>query len=306
MKDLCWTSPAILQSLEAEGTEACRLATCGRRGWLDRFGPVLLLSWADEETRALLESALAGCRDRAGFSPQAVYARRLVLRPGAADHPRLIQGDPAVPAVFRVREAGLTYGVDLTSGYTPGLFLDQRLNRSWVRSRRPGRGLNLFAFTGAFTVCAASVGAETISVDASSRALIRARENLEANGLTAAGHHFYHDDVLEVLPRLQRRGRDFDLIVVDPPTFGRGAGGRPFRLDRDFPGILVRCGELLAPGGALLAACNATDWPVSRLLEVVDESMHRAGRRGRVVEGGTPEEFRAGPAAASVRFLPPG
>lgn len=281
-----WISPDRWAALAEEGTDAHRVAN-GKDGWLDRYGDWILWS-GDEAARA--EFMRAELAERYGFAPRGLLARRLVRRAAEQRAAAVLAGEG--PGAVTVREWGLRYEVEPAGGYSSGLFLDQSNNRRWVKRLGAGRMLNLFAYTGSFTVCAASAGAETCSVDASKRALSTARRNLELNGVDpAAGHRFLADDVLKVLPRLRRRGEVFDLVVLDPPTFGR-ADGRDFRIERDLPGLVADCFTLLAPGGWLLVSANYAAWGPSDLRALCMGAL--SGTAFEMEAGALPPEMKRG------------
>jgi hypothetical protein len=133
--------------------------------------------------------------------------------------------------------------------------------------KKPRRVLNTFAYTCAFSVAAASVGAETVSVDVSKSSLQRGRRNFELNRIPAEGHRFIPEDVPTFLRHLIKRGEAFDAIILDPPTFGRSGAGKTFRFERDFPALLECALRLSAPGGAMLLSTNFTAWDKAALIE---------------------------------------
>ncbi|MCX7869604.1 MAG: class I SAM-dependent methyltransferase, partial [Terrimicrobiaceae bacterium] len=192
-----------------------------------------------------------------GFRARDVLFRRLVHAPGPRDSPSRLLGAGAADQV-RATEASIHYLLNFEAGYSCGLFLDQRANRARLRSLAPARLLNLFAYTCSFSVCAALAGAETTSVDLSKAALERGRANFAANSLGTAGHRFLADDVFDVLPRLARRGEKFDAIIVDPPTFSRGRGGRIFRAAEGLAGLAELALACAAPGAHVLLSSNAS------------------------------------------------
>ena len=118
--------------------------------------------------------------------------------------------------------------------------------------------LNTFAYTCSFSVAAAIEGAETTSVDLSKKSIDRGGANFALNGIDAAAHTFIADDVLDVLPRLARRGEKFDAIILDPPTFSRGNKGRKWQVEHDFEGLLLAALELAAPKARVLLSTNCT------------------------------------------------
>lgn len=159
---------------------------------------------------------------------------------------------------FTVQENGLRYVIDFAAGYSQGLFLDQRDNRlrARQRSRPAGEVLNLFAYTCGFSVCAAAGRAHAVSVDLSRPALDWGRRNFEANGIDPAGHEFIAGEAADWLRRFRKKGRTFDTIVLDPPTFSRDKRGKVFRVERDFGALSGAAMALLRPGGALLCTTN--------------------------------------------------
>ena len=157
-----------------------------------------------------------------------------------------------------VQEAGMRFGLDFAAGYSAGLFIDQRANRALVCRRGAARLLNTFAYTCSFSVAAAMAGAETVSVDLSKKSIDRGRANFALNGLDQTKHRFIADDVLDVLPRLARRGEKFDAIVLDPPTFSRGNKGRKWQVENDFEDLLLATLELAAPKARILLSTNCT------------------------------------------------
>ncbi len=150
--------------------------------------------------------------------------------------------------------------VDVRKGQKTGHFLDQRENRRMVRDLARGRpeALNLFSYTGGFSVAAALGGSRhVVSVDTDKDAIALARENFRANGLDPANHAFATEDVFELLARSKREGRRFDLVVCDPPAFAKTQKA----VDAAVAGYasLNRAAlAVLAPGGLLVtASCSA-------------------------------------------------
>ena len=155
-------------------------------------------------------------------------------------------------------EGGLQFEVNLSDYLDTGLFLDHRLTRAMVRGLAAGkRFLNLFAYTGAFTVYAAAGGAEsTTTVDLSASYLDWARRNMALNGLVGEAHLFVRDDSVEFLEACGRRPC-FDLAVVDPPTFSNSKRLDHFwDIQRDHARLLNRVLELMTPGGIVFFSTN--------------------------------------------------
>jgi 23S rRNA (cytosine1962-C5)-methyltransferase len=157
---------------------------------------------------------------------------------------------------FEVLEGPIRFLVNLSDRLDTGLFLDHRNTRARVREESPGkRVLNLFAYTGSFTVAAATGGARsTTSVDLSATYLGWAGRNLALNGVRGAGHDLVRADCLRWLD--EARGR-WDLVVLDPPPHSTSKGMRgDFNVQRDHRRVLAAVLGLLAPGGVLYFSTN--------------------------------------------------
>jgi len=165
---------------------------------------------------------------------------------------------PEIIEPFLMLENGIRLEISFQSGYSQGIFLDQRDNRAEVRQRMaPGkRLLNTFSYTGAFSVSAAMAGAETTTLDLSQPYLDWAKRNFSHNGLDPAAHHFCKGDTFHWLKRFAKQGRTFDGIVLDPPTFSRDEKGKVFRVEENFGELAALANKILAPGGWLLCCTN--------------------------------------------------
>jgi 23S rRNA G2069 N7-methylase RlmK/C1962 C5-methylase RlmI len=166
-----------------------------------------------------------------------------------------------------VREGGHAFRVNLSDYVDTGLFLDHRLTRAAVARERARTMLNLFAYTGSFSVYAAAAGMATTTVDLSRTYLEWAGENLALNGLTS---ELVHADVRELLAEARRRGRRWDLVVVDPPTFSNSKRmAYTWDVQRDHAALLADVRAVVAPGGAVWLsthrrrfklAADVSDW----------------------------------------------
>jgi len=156
---------------------------------------------------------------------------------------------------FEVREGGLKFLVNLHDYLDTGLFLDHRPLRARVRGLAKGkRFLNLFCYTGAFSVYAAAGGAaETTNVDLSQTYLDWTARNLAINGFDLTRNKLVRDDAVAYL---QNHSAMFDLIFVDPPTFSNSKRAQDFDVQRDHVALLKLCGQRLFPGGMILFSNN--------------------------------------------------
>lgn len=259
-----WLDPALVAELEAEGTTAHRVCS-DEHYWIERFGGTAVISVKDIARTESLVRELDEWAAQADLELSRVYQRLLVRQPREKDQPALLRGDEGLPPEEIVRESGLLYDVNFATGYSTGLFCDQRTNRLHLRDLKPKRVLNTFAYTCAFSVAAAMEGAETLSIDLSKSSLNRGRRNFEINELDQTGHRFIADDVLAAFPRLVQRGEKFDAIVLDPPTFGRSSPRRAFRAAHDFEELIELAVACAAPRASILLSTNCSTLPVSKL-----------------------------------------
>ena len=160
---------------------------------------------------------------------------------------------------FVVREGGHRFIVNLTDRLDTGLFLDHRQTRALVASLARGRRvLNLFCYTGSFSVyAAANQAASTTSVDLSKTYLDWARRNFELNGLDFGRNRLVQADVLRFLVE-ERASRDrYELVILDPPSFSNSKRMQGvLDVQRDHVALIRGCLSLLAPGGELLFSTN--------------------------------------------------
>jgi 23S rRNA (cytosine1962-C5)-methyltransferase len=265
MRNLLEKSVARRKSWLTGETDSLRLIDGAGDGlpglFLDTYAGCWLLS---TNTGAIPPPVLEWLRDL-GVT---CYGKR--LDPHQKESPTLLSGNE-IAEPFLIRENGICYEVSFQSGYSQGIFLDQRDNRAEIRNlMRPGlRLLNTFAYTGAFSVAAALAGAETTTLDLSQPYLDWAKRNFSHNRLDPAAHHFCKGDAFHWLKRFARQGRKFDAIVLDPPTFSRDEKGKIFRVEENFGELAALAGKILAPGGWILCCTNfrrITSWEFERHL----------------------------------------
>ncbi|MCE9625478.1 MAG: class I SAM-dependent methyltransferase [Deltaproteobacteria bacterium] len=164
-------------------------------------------------------------------------------------------------------------------------------NRREVRKLSEGRRvLNLFCHTGAFTVAALRGGARgVVSVDLSKNYLAWLDRNLRLNGLEGKSAENLAMDAFDYLEKAAREEADFDLILLDPPTFGRGKN-KTFSTERDYGVLLEGCLDLLSPKGRLLACLNTRKVGTKAFRDLLKEGVRSRGRR-ILQPGGRPGDF---------------
>jgi len=209
-----------------------------------------------EQREAWLEEVAAEVKEGLAVSEEQLFFKERKRQKGLAQYERLADEQQE----FIVAEGGHRFIVNLSDYLDTGLFLDHRNTRKIVQNESAGkRMLNLFAYTGSFSVYAAAGGAvNTTTVDISNTYLDWARRNFELNTLEPGRHRLERADILRWLPDAIRARRQFDLIVCDPPTFSNSkkmAGF--FDVDSQHPAVINQCLELLSPEGMLYFSTNS-------------------------------------------------
>jgi 23S rRNA (cytosine1962-C5)-methyltransferase len=187
------------------------------------------------------------------------------------------------PTRVVVSEQGIRFEVDLERGHKTGFYLDQRGNRLRLRELSRGRDvLDGFCYTGGFALNAAKGGARSVhALDSSAESLALGRRNAELNGL--AGVDWVGGDVFEMLRHLRDRGRQFDLIVLDPPKFAPTAAhaGRAARAYKDINLLALK---LLRPGGLLMTFSCSGGVSADLFQKIVAGAALDAGVDAQIVE----------------------
>ena len=262
----------------------------GEEHWtLDALPPALVLT----SFQTVMDAQLAevGARLQARWDALATGAPLTwVFQSRAPDgqaDTRLMAGE--LPEPHTVQEAGARYRLQLLRGQNHGLFLDMAEGRRWVREQctalagREGGGarvLNLFAYTCAFSVVALLGGAaQVVNIDMARGALAVGQQNHRLNGLLGPGQgsaSFLAHDIFSTWGKLGRAG-PYDLVIVDPPSYQKGS----FIATKDYPRLMRRLPDLLAPGGQALLCLNAPELGPDFIDDAMREqapSLQRVGR----------------------------
>ena len=155
-----------------------------------------------------------------------------------------------VPERWTVSYKGLTFNIKQMGFKHTGLFPEQAVNwdRMMEKIKNAGRQvkvLNLFAYTGGATVACLSAGAEVVHVDASKGMNDWAKENVASSGLADRPVRFLVDDVIKFVEREIRRGNKYDAIIMDPPSYGRGANKEVWTIEKNLNYLLTICKQIL-------------------------------------------------------------
>jgi 23S rRNA (cytosine1962-C5)-methyltransferase len=208
----------------------------------------------DREEAAWLDAMAEGSGRILGIDPARIFVRTRRRMKGLSQYER---SEGAKDSAI-VLEGGLRFRVNFTEYLDTGLFLDHRPARAFTGQTSSGkRVLNLFGYTGAFSVHAAAGSARHVTtVDLSNTYLGWARENFALNGIAANLHEEIRADVMAWTAHAAQGA--WDIIIVDPPTFSNSTMAEgDFDVNRDWPELLRRCGRLLAKGGYILFSSNS-------------------------------------------------
>ena len=169
----------------------------------------------------------------------------------------------SLPARWRIAWQDLTLIVSPTGFKHTGLFPEQAANWDFAREQiqnagRPVSVLNLFAYTGGATVACAAAGASVCHVDAAKGMVAWAKENARLSGLGEAPIRWIVDDCAKFVEREIRRGRKYDAIIMDPPSYGRGPGGEVWKLEDCIYDLICQCAEVLSPEPLFFAVNSYT------------------------------------------------
>jgi 23S rRNA (cytosine1962-C5)-methyltransferase len=243
---------------------------------IDRYGSVAVLELTSAGADRWRDAIADACLSLDGIT--SVYERsdlEVRAHEGLQHRTGLLRG-PEPPERVEVHEDGAGFVVDVRGGHKTGFYLDQRESRVAVRSLAAGRKvLNVFAYTGAFSVAAWQGGARKVTtVDSSGPALQIASENLAANGLPTAG--IVEADAFAELRRLRDAGTTYDLVILDPPKLvhNRQQVDRGSRAYKDLNWLGLR---LLNPGGVLVTfSCSGSVSPELHQKIVADAAVDAA------------------------------
>ncbi len=255
----------VLQSLSA-----------GAERWL---APIVDPLAREPGVRGVFERSDADVREKEGL------AARVGVRQG--EQP---------PAEVLIREGEWRFAVDLFHGHKTGFYLDQRDSRRAVRDlagrwARGGRVLNAFAYSGSFAVAALAGGAgEVVNVDSSAEALRLARRNYELNGLTPGEASFVEADVFRYLRQMRDEGRQFEMVILDPPKFAQSTAD-VMHATRAYKDINWLAFRLVRPGGCVVSFSCSGLVSADLFQKVVFGAAEDAGRQAMIIDRlGQPED----------------
>lgn len=156
-----------------------------------------------------------------------------------------------IPDRWEIQYRDLRFNVKTMGFKHTGVFPEQAVNWDWVSEKiraanRPVKVLNLFGYTGAATVSALKAGAQVVHVDASKGMVQWAKENALSSGVIDCPVRWIVDDCVKFVQREIRRGNRYDILIMDPPSYGRGPGGEVWKLENEIYHFVELCREVLS------------------------------------------------------------
>ncbi len=257
---------------------------------IDRFGDhYWVITWEDipDSTRDRIKDFLIGKNAKSAV---------IQFRPkkGTAELPQVLFGEPPADR-FAVSENGMRFLIQLRETRHPGLFLDHAPLRIWLKRHAQGLNvLNTFAYTGSLSVAAGLGGAAMVTtLDLSPHYIEWAKQNWAENDLPMDKADFIFGDVFEWLPRFHKRGRRFDMIIVDPPSSSRGKHGH-FSTKQNLVELHDRVFPLLAPDGIVVTSINSAQISWKRFEADIMQAAGNQNVRVKIIDKlGLPESFPA-------------
>jgi 23S rRNA (cytosine1962-C5)-methyltransferase len=277
---------------------------------VDELGPWLVCQWTSLalwQFREMIEAALT-----------ARYPSHGLIRLGDSStaekegfdatviEPVLIKGDSAEAGDLTISQAGLKYRVNLLGGQKTGFFLDQGINRQRVSAYAAGRDvLDLFCYSGGFGLAAIKLGnaQSVLGVDSSKQAIALAETNRSLNGLSQEVCQYQANDVAKALKKLKEAGRNFGLVVCDPPKYARSRENLPDAL-KAYARLNENAMAVTTPGGFLATfTCSGAVEP-AMFHDALAQAALAAGRRVQVLETmGQPPDHPVSLACPEGRYL---
>ncbi len=177
-----------------------------------------------------------------------------------------------MPSEWKIKYKDLTFNIKPMGFKHTGLFPEQAVNWDWMMekiksAKRDIKVLNLFAYTGGATVACLSAGASVCHVDSSKGMVTWAKENVNSSGLKDRPVRYIVDDVVKFVNREIRRGNKYDAIIMDPPSYGRGAKGEVWRFEDDITDLVELCTKVLSKNPLFFLINSYTTGISAKVLE---------------------------------------
>ena len=195
-----------------------------------------------------------------------------------------------LPDAWKIKYKDLTFNIKLMGFKHTGLFPEQAVNWDWMmekikNAKREIKVLNLFAYTGGASVACLHAGASVCHVDSSKGMVAWAKENVISSGLQDRKIRYIVDDVVKFVEREIRRGNTYDAIIMDPPSYGRGANGEVWKFEENLPELIQLCSKVLSDKPLFFLINSYTTGISSMVLENLLNLTIAKEHKGKVSHG---------------------
>ncbi|MED4616423.1 class I SAM-dependent rRNA methyltransferase [Priestia megaterium] len=260
---------------------------------IDYYDGYYVMSWYSEGIYQFKEYVIEALKSAPNF--KGLYQKkRFNVKGQYIEEDDFVAGDKGeLPLI--VKENGIRFAVYLNDGAMVGVFLDQRDVRKTIRDKyaKGKTVLNMFSYTGAFSVAAALGGAaKTTSVDLANRSLAKTIEQFSVNGIDHEAQDIIVEDVFKYFKYAVKKNMTFDLVVLDPPSFAKSKK-HTFSAAKDYKDLLKEAIALTKPNGVIVASTNASNFDMKKFHSFIEKAFNEKGERYKMMEQfALPSDFK--------------
>ncbi|MBY0199350.1 class I SAM-dependent rRNA methyltransferase [Priestia megaterium] len=251
---------------------------------IDYYDGYYVMSWYSEGIYQFKEYVIEALKSAPNF--KGLYQKkRFNVKGQYIEEDDFVAGDKGeFPLILK--ENGVRFAVYLNDGAMVGVFLDQRDVRKTIRDKyaKGKTVLNMFSYTGAFSVAAALGGAaKTTSVDLANRSLAKTIEQFSVNGIDHEAQDIIVEDVFKYFKYAVKKNMTFDLVVLDPPSFAKSKK-HTFSAAKDYKDLLKEAIALTKPNGVIVASTNASNFDMKKFHSFIEKAFNEKGERYKMME----------------------
>ncbi|KWU63382.1 class I SAM-dependent rRNA methyltransferase [Priestia sp. YIM B13446] len=251
---------------------------------IDYYDGYYVMSWYSEGIYRFKEYVIEALKSAPNF--KGLYQKkRFNVKGQYIEEDDFVAGDKGEFPLI-VKENGIRFAVYLNDGAMVGVFLDQRDVRKTIRDKyaKGKTVLNMFSYTGAFSVAAALGGAaKTTSVDLANRSLAKTIEQFSVNGIDHEAQDIIVEDVFKYFKYAVKKNMTFDLVVLDPPSFAKSKK-HTFSAAKDYKDLLKEAIALTKPNGVIVASTNASNFDMKKFHSFIEKAFNEKGERYKMME----------------------
>lgn len=260
---------------------------------IDYYDGYYVMSWYSEGIYQFKEYVIEALKSAPNF--KGLYQKkRFNVKGQYIEEDDFVAGDKGEFPLI-VKENGIRFAVYLNDGAMVGVFLDQRDVRKTIRDKyaKGKTVLNMFSYTGAFSVAAALGGAaKTTSVDLANRSLAKTIEQFSVNGIDHEAQDIIVEDVFKYFKYAVKKNMTFDLVVLDPPSFAKSKK-HTFSAAKDYKDLLKEAIALTKPNGVIVASTNASNFDMKKFHSFIEKAFNEKGERYKMMEQfALPSDFK--------------